>query len=210
MSQLNRLKFFIILFSAVFIFLVALTVPESQKVKGTSDCLPPLGTPVSCPRACENSEDTDCYEPDFQCVNAKILNPTTICCNNKCRGSSSSITEPEVFDEVDAFGTRFYVKSNRKLVALINVLITTTLGAGSLYALGRGVYLGAVKRANTENPEEIQAIYNEILKAIIPGFILLWMVIIIVQLVFSALGLGSLNQLIILGDPDPGTVITIT
>lgn len=207
----NKLKIIVVLSFLVFSLLQIVFLSTGNiVVKGSSDCLPPLGTPAACTKACKTQEDSNCYEPDFQCINAKILNPSLACCNNKCRGSASSVSEPETFTKFEVFGTRFYVQSNRKLVALINVVITTILGGASLYALGRGIYLGAVKRANTDNPEEIQAIYNEIIKAIIPGFILLWMVIIIVQVVFSALGLGSLNQLVILGDPDPGTVITIT
>ncbi len=149
----------------------------------------------------------DTFVTDFACVQNKIVNPEDSCCVDICPGGNSSTLDP-AYEQFNIFVTKININSEHKVAALINVTITTVLGAISLYTLFRGFYIAAYKRANTTDSAEIEKITTE-LKNLVIGFVICWTFIFVMQFVMTLLGIGNLNQLVILGDPNPSNVIII-
>ncbi len=161
-------------------------------------------SPICIPSECPND-----YEPDFNCINKKLFDPSYGCCENKCKGSPSPTQIPsELSPLITIFGQTFAIKNGQQIPTLINLAISTVLGVISVYAVLNGIYLTGFKRANTTDQAEIEKI-NKNLTTMILGFILAWSFIIIIQLVSSLLGLGSLSNLTVIGGGDGGSTITI-
>ncbi len=157
------------------------------------------------PEACQNAGQ---FEPDFNCINRKLLNPSVDCCEDKCSDDNQEFTIPNELDPLFSFfGYTFAVKDGQQIPTLINLAISTFLGFVSVYALGMGIYQGAVVRARTTDPEKIAEVSKSFV-ALVGGFILSWGFIVIMQVVANLIGLGSLQDLTIIGD-DGGTTITI-
>ncbi len=192
-----------------FFFSAFLSLGSFFKVSANfpAGCAQPFGIPTACPTECKSQNDTGCYVPDFQCSNAKFLDPSVSCCNNKCANSGtvgSSGDQAEI-RKFNIFGTQFAFSSAR-IPSLINIAISTFLGFVSAYALFRGMYIGAVVRSRATTSEDIAKANKEIVNLII-GFILAWSFIFIIQFVASVLGIGNLNDLNV---TNTGSEITIT
>lgn len=148
------------------------------------------------------------FEVDFACVNKKLLDPGASCCEEKCLDTNDSFVVPSEYDPLFSFfGYTFAITSGQQLPTLINLAITTFLGFVSVYAIIMGIYQGAILRAGTDDPEEIAKISKTFITLIL-GFFLAWGFIVIIQIVASLLGLGSLQNLTLIGDTG-GTTITI-
>jgi len=145
------------------------------------------------------------YVPDFNCIQKKFVDPAFNCTENKCPGDAG-VTDAEVTEFeplLEFFGTELYIESEDEFPVLINLAITTVLGIASVYAIVRGIFVGAVLRAQTTNEEEIVK-YNKEFTTLILGFILAWSFILIMQIVASLLGLGSLQDLTLISDDGTG------
>lgn len=141
--------------------------------------------------------------PDFNCINRRFIDPSVNCCEDVCEGTSPVSREP-TFDEFEIFGAAIRVREDRKIIALINVGVTTFLGIVSLYALGRGIYIAGIKRPDATD-DQLTEINRELTNMLI-GFAITWGFIIIMQVVSSFLGLGSINELVLFGG---GTNVTV-
>lgn len=152
---------------------------------------------ASAPSCTPNCE----FEPDFSCINRKILDPTFDCCENKCVGAADSVELPEEYTKViSVFGSTIVIDTSDPIgviSVLVNLAITTVLGFISLYALIRGIYEGGIKRAKSIDAGEIEA-SNKTVQTLILGFVLAWSFIFIIQFVASIIGLGSLSDLQVL------------
>jgi hypothetical protein len=178
-----------------------LTILFSVNVKAQSGfvagCMPPQGVPVACP--------TD-FIPNLDCQLERIVNPGTDCCPNMCPGGDLDTDQPDELQKLNVFGTTLLI-GPESVPLLINLALSAFLGIVSLYALIRGIYLGAIKRPQTIDDKEIGDISKEI-KNLLIGFIIAWSFIFITQIVVQFLGLGSLQDLTLIGTND-GLVITV-
>lgn len=156
-------------------------------------CTGATGIPADCSAPGE-------YEPDFNCINNKFLNPNLECCPNKCVGGSTSSPEDDTYQQINFFGTTVGLDfSNPNTIpTLVNLGISTFLGIISIYALFRGIYVAAFIRTSATDPARIAAINKELTNLVI-GFIIAWGAIFIVQLVANIIGLGSLSNLQVAG-----------
>lgn len=179
-----------------FFFSIVLSLASFVKVSAAfpAGCSGPFGVPTACPKPCANTTESGCYVPDFQCSNSKFIDPQTICCNNKCNGTTSPDTgSTDIIRSFNIFGTKFSFYPS-SVPSLINAAITTFLGFVSIYALVRGMYIGAVLRTRATSSEDIAKVNKEIINLII-GFVLAWSFIFIIQFISSVLGIGNLNDL---------------
>ncbi len=196
---MNKLK---ILFAATFAIGIFLTV-GSVKISAAT-CSPPDYIPSQCPKD---------YTPDYTCLNIKILKPNDAtaksCCINKCRNDSdvNGGTTQDPVRRLEAFGAKFDITAS-SIPKIINLAISAILGILSAYVLFRGVYVAAVKRTQTTSADEITKVNKE-LSSLIVGFIVLWSVIFIIQLVFGVLGLGNVTSINIGTDPNDKSVVII-
>ncbi|MEO6728958.1 MAG: hypothetical protein ABIM99_03485 [Candidatus Dojkabacteria bacterium] len=167
------------------------------EAKIPAGCAAPFEIPTACPTSCSNKDDSGCYVPDFDCSNAKLLDPTVSCCKNKCNNEGPIVVLPppiiETLRSFNIFGTKFTI-STTKIPNLINAAISTFLGLVSAYALVRGMYIGAVLRTRATTSEDIVKVNKEIINLII-GFVLAWSFIFIIQFIASVIGIGDLNSL---------------
>lgn len=190
----NFAKIFPIFFIILFLGSFAVIPSVSAKI-----CNP------SCPDS--DKDGNPDRVPDFNCINQRFIDPGVNCCEDKCAGDAIEEVEP-VFENLEVFGASFRVREDRKIIALINLGVTTFLGFASLYALGRGVYLAAIKRPDATD-DDLSKINKELTNMLI-GFAISWGFIIIMQVVASFLGLGSINELILFGSGAGSSTITIT
>ncbi|MCA9387170.1 hypothetical protein KC669_04005 [Candidatus Dojkabacteria bacterium] len=146
------------------------------------------------------------YLPNFTCINEKIVNPQSDCCIDKCAGEGESEVPEEYAPLFSFFGATFAVTKDQQIPTLINLAITTALGFASVYALVMGIYQGAYVRSKATDPETIEQT-NKVITSLILGFILAWGFIVIMQVVANLIGLGSLQNLELVGDS--GQTITI-
>jgi len=161
---------------------------------------------VCLPQGCE---EPGFYEPDYACILAKTLNTPgssgrVDCCENKCKDGTNIVDDPtQLSSEFTNFGVfNVNVKvSYEKLPTLINLGFSTILAGLAIYALIRGIYIYAIKLANTTKAEDIAAVTKEA-TAIVIGFILAVTFLFITQVVFSILGLPPLNDLDLTIDPN--------
>lgn len=177
-----------------------------------------LDGPVCFPLGC-SAPGT--FEPDSACVTKQILNPRAkdpgsgeFCCINKCVGAEPSAagrSGNEFVNLINIFGTNVIsINSEQRIAAIINLALTSVLGAISAYTIIRGIKITAFDRPRTLDPGEIAGI-NKTLVTLVIGFVLAWSFIFIIQLVSNFLGVGSLNDLILVGaPPEDTTTITIT
>lgn len=193
--MLNRS--FVKILIATFFFTVAFSFVSSFKVSAAfpAGCQGPVGIPTSCPNKCNSASDTNCYLPDFQCSLSGFLSSGGgDCCPNKCNGEAPiKPADTGVFAKLNIFGTQFVFNSS-SIPSLINAAISTFLGFVSIYALVRGMYIGAVLRTRATSADDITKVNKEIVNLII-GFILAWSFIFIIQFISSVLGIGNLNDL---------------
>lgn len=184
-------------------FLSASTVNASGLPAG---CEPPFGIPSACPSAGD-------YEPDFNCINAKVINPKLECCPNRCVGGATIGEDPseslQPLTKFNIFNTQISLdfRNPNTIPTLVNLLISTALGIVSLYVLFRGIYIAAFVRTRSTSPEDIAKVNKELTNLLI-GFLIAWGSIFIVQLVANLLGLGSLSNLSVSGTED-ALLITI-
>lgn len=171
----------LILASAIFLIL-GLSLFSPLKVSaGGSTYIPP---------ECPNN-----YEPDFTCINRKILNPADPCKENKCKGSDGEKVDPilEKYNEYGILGVKVRVTED-SIPSLINLAISTFLGIIALYALFRGIYVAGVKRTQATTDEDLANVNKE-LTAIVIGFVVAFSFIFIIQVIFNLLGLGGVTDL---------------
>jgi hypothetical protein len=162
--------------------------------------------PYKIPAGCENN-----YTVDFNCQNRRIIDPSETCCIHICK-TSGSTAAPEQLDELEVFGFRVAVDASKRIPLFINLAFTTALGLVSAYAVVVGIYYAGVKRARATTSEEIEEV-NKTLKQLVIGFIIAWSFIFIIQFIFNLLGLGSLNDMIIIeriGETSPDSINVIT
>ncbi|MFS8130710.1 MAG: hypothetical protein ACMG57_01895 [Candidatus Dojkabacteria bacterium] len=188
-----------------FFISIALSFASSFKVNAfPTGCLGPIGIPSSCQNPCAAQDDAaNCYVPDFQCSNARILHPGTDCCTNKCKDNDPGTPTPAEVIKFNIFGTQFEI-TPAKVPNLINIAISSFLGLVSAYALIRGMYVGAVLRTRATSSEDIAKVNKEIVNMII-GFVLAWSFIFIIQFIGSILGFSVSD----LNFTSTGSVITI-
>jgi hypothetical protein len=197
-------KLFLVLLLVILFLFSLFQLEQNIKIEANS----PICIPPSCP--------TD-YEPDFNCIQKQILDPTAknpssaqFCCENKCKDIGGLPTEDRA-RQLDPlftfFGQTLYVSVAERIPTLINLAITTALGLMSVYTVVYGTYVAGYKRTQTTDPGEIEKI-SKTLKNLVLGFVLAWSFIFIIQLVASLLGLGSLSNLTLVGDGG-GSTITI-
>lgn len=180
------------------------TIILSVKADESGNYAEIFNKPANCPTT---------FEADNTCVEAKILDPEVDCYENKCPGSPSykEIQRGEAnntFDELKVFGFVIYINSAKKFAAIINIVISTSLGIVSMYAIVRGIYVGAYKRANTIEAEVIAEANKELMSLII-GFMISWGFIFILQFTMNFLGFGSINELVLIGDQSSNSAIVI-
>ena len=184
-----KYNFKILILGTLFLFSI-LSIFSTTKINANplTECLP------------DTCREPGQYEPDFNCINQRFLDPSLDCCPNKCVGGQSSVEEPVVLQEFNIFGTTIGLdfSNANTLPTLINIGISTVLGIISFYALFRGVYIAAFVRTSTTDASKIAAVNTE-LKNLIIGFIIAWAAIFIVQLIANIIGLGSLQNLQITG-----------
>lgn len=196
MQNQLKISFLLILLSVAFLILAVFSHPRINAAGDDPICVPDCGASLE-------------YVPDFQCINRKLLDPEEDCCENRCANAipgDPSSQDPAAFQElVNVFGTTIAIETNEPfgvIAVIVNVLITTVLGFISLYTLVKGIYVGGIKRANTVEAGEIEEI-SQTIRTMFLGFILAWSFIFIIQFITGIIGLGSLNDLVVLED-DPG------
>lgn len=202
MKLLSLLKIFLLI-SLFLVFASTLTF----KVEAGGGQLPPgCEAPFGIPEQCSEPGD---YEPDFNCINARFVNPGLECCPNKCVGDTSPVPEEDVYQTFNIFGTSINLDFSdpQTIPTIVNIAISTVLGIISLYVLFRGIYIAAFVRTSTNDPSKIAAVNKELVNLFI-GFGLAWGAIFLVQLVANVIGLGSLNNLQVTGT-EGAYVITI-
>lgn len=166
----------------------------TQVINAQADCLP------------DSCKVRGGYLPDFQCVNEKLINPSSDCCIDKCATEPSGEVPDEYQPLFEFFGYSLAVTKDQQIPTLINLAITTALGFASVYALVMGIYEGAFVRARVTEAEEIEK-SNKVILSLIAGFFLAWGFIVIIQIVANLIGLGDLQNLELVGDN--GTTIVI-
>jgi hypothetical protein len=186
------------------LFLVATIFFSLTGIVSAQDC---AEDPYEIPYGCDDN-----YTIDFNCQNRRIMDPSETCCIHKCKDQDDPTAAPEQLDELEVFGFRIAIDATKKIPVLINLLFTTALGLVSVYTVVVGIYYAGVKRAKATTSEEIESI-NKTLKQLTLGFIIAWGFIFIVQFVFNLLGLGSLNDMIIIeriGETSPDSINVVT
>jgi hypothetical protein len=155
---------------------------------------------------CKNNpylEPKDCGEAgvtiDSNCQARRILNPNPNedCCILVCKNANELITETlDRFSSFNLFGTTYRIDlTNRaNIEMLINLAIITIISIAGLYALFRGAYLAGFVLPSSEKDEDFSKISKE-LRNLVFGFLLAVGSIVIVQLAFTVLGLGSLTDI---------------
>jgi len=155
---------------------------------------------------CKNNpylEPKDCGEAgvtiDSNCQARRILNPNPKeeCCILVCKSANILPTETlSRFSSFNLFGTTYRIDlTNRaNIEMLINLAIITIISIAGLYALFRGAYLAGFVLPSSEKDEDFSKISKE-LRNLVFGFLLAVGSIVIVQLVFTVLGLGSLTDI---------------
>ena len=182
------MKNLIIVFSLIIVSFIIFYIFTGE-TKAQLSCLP------------EDCRGQGQYTIDFSCVNKKITSPGFNCCEEKCVGDpgATDVLNEEIEPLFSFFGYTFAVREGQQIPVLINLVITTFLGIVSVYTLGMGIYQGAVVRARATDPETIAAVQKTVLTLII-GFILSWGFIVIIQVIANLIGLGSLQDLTLVGD----------
>ena len=182
-------QIFLIIFVFSFVFFRG-----TNRVNAQAECLPD---------ACKVKGG---YVPNFTCINEKFVNPGSTCCVDKCAGEDPGEVPAEYQPLFEFFGATFAVTKEQQIHKLINLAITTALGFASVYALIMSIYQGAFVRARATDAEAIEQ-SNKVILSLIAGFFLAWGFIVIIQVVANLLGLGSLQNLELIGNS--GTTITI-
>jgi len=183
-----------------------------------NDCKAPYFIPNGCQNPYIPGESRG-YTADLNCQLVRITRPGSAgasCCPNICVTAEGEIDttngtgneqNPAVFSQLEVFNTTIKINPNN-IGTVINILFTTLLGAVSLYAIVRGIYVTGIKRPMAVTPEQIADLNKELTNLII-GVVICWGFIIIIQVIANLLGVGQLNNLDISGGDSGGTVITI-
>lgn len=145
---------------------------------------------------CTKCPDGSDPKIDFECQRQKILNPKASCDVCLCAGESNP-SSAEAFD-LNFFGINLRLRSDAALAQILYLGFSVFLGIVAFVVVGLGIY-GAVKRSNAETDDDIAAAQKIITNAVI-GFIMIVVSLLVVQLVASFLGLGSINEIATLPD----------
>jgi len=175
----------------------------TETSSGSGVCTCPIQS-VCIPSVCPNPGD---YEPDFACILSKsITTPGSSgrvdCCENKCKDDTVSVDAPAnlQFFAFNIFNTKVNI-TYEKIPTIINFVFSTVIAILAVYAAVRGIYIYAIKLPNTTKDEDIAAVSKEA-RAILIGFILALTFLLITQIIFSVLGLPSLNSINFQVNPD--------
>lgn len=157
----------------------------------------PTFAPVAADQdVCQKCADGSTPRIDFECQRRKILDPNAACSVCLCTGDSNSSTG-DAFD-LNFFGIKLRLRSDAALGQLFYLGFSAFLGVVAFVVVGLGLY-GAVKRSRAETEDDIAAAQKIITNAVV-GFIMIILSLLIVQLVASFLGLGSINEIATLPD----------
>lgn len=133
---------------------------------------------------------------DFECQRRKILDPKAGCDVCLCTGESNASTG-DAFD-LNFFGIKLRLRSDAALAQILYLGFSVFLGVVAFVVVGLGIY-GSVKRSRSETDDDIAAAQKIITNAVV-GFIIIVISLLVVQLVASFLGLGSINEIATLPD----------
>jgi len=177
------LCFSFIFFKTIFVF--------AQAQQNTNCLINPYLEPINC--------GEEGITIDSNCQARRILDPKPDedCCILICRNTSSLDSETlSTFTNLNLFGTTYRIDlTNRSNIEmLINLAIITIISIAGLYALFRGAYLAGFVLPSSEKDEDFSKISKE-LRNLVFGFFLAVGSIVIVQLIFTVLGLGSLTDI---------------
>lgn len=207
MKKILNLK---VLVFALFISSVVFIQGSWNKADAASSCEAPYYIPSGCGNDANGNPN---IEPDYECMNVKILKPGSSlaqsCCINKCKGGTGTTPGQETASlrRLEAFGAQFAISAS-SIPKIINIVFSTVLGLISIYVLIRGIYVAGVKRTQATSADQIATLNKELTNLVI-GFIILWSIIFIIQVVFGLLGLGSVSDIKIGTDPSDKNVIVI-
>jgi hypothetical protein len=207
--MLGKTKFIYISAIVIILGLAFFPLLVSGQSRNNGDYSDLNSVPSNCPQE---------YEVDFSCQKAKILSPSVSCFLHKCpdapsyaelqKDDSRSGQGSEDKFSLDAFGARFSVDSGKEIAAIVNISISTFLGVVSLYSLVRAFYVAGVKIAGTVDSEKLEEAKRELIQLVL-AFVIAWSAIFILQIVFTVLGLGNINDYVFFGEDSSSTQIVI-
>lgn len=194
----SRISIFILIFLLTSLSFFSMNMQLSAQVVG-----PNCPAPDFIPSSCRND-----FRPDFNCINNKILNPKDTCCPNICNAVDGVALDP--LFEINLFQTqiRLNLTDPDTIVTLINLVISTVLAIISLFALFKGIYLAAFKLTSTTDKDEMIRIRDNLV-SLVKGFALAWGAILIIQLIATLFGLGSLNNITFSNNDETGVRLII-
>lgn len=181
------------------ILVQALLLPSDVQAQGG------IGTGQQCVGTCQNDEEPI---PDNNCVLQKLFDPTFQCCELKCPEDESAVQASQVEELINIFGNTIFVPSARRFGVVANMALISVMTGLTAFAFIFGTITAGYRRTQATTEEEIIAV-NKTLVRIIVGFILAWSVVIIVNLVTTLFGLGSVADLTVV-DEDSDPEITIS
>ncbi len=153
------------------------------------------------PPGCENT-----YVVDANCVQRRLLNPSYVCQVNICPNEQGEEPPEEVAKLITIFGQNLYVYSSNKVAALVNMLLIGVMTVMTVIAFIYGVFVAAVQRSKSTEAGEIETANKTLLRLIL-GFVLAWSIIVVMQFVFSILGIGGLTDITISNDENQDSII---
>lgn len=138
---------------------------------------------------------------DLTCQRQKLLDPNYPCVVSYCGDTNPNSIDSDVVD-LNVFGTRIRLNSDVALARVIMFVFNALLGIGAIAAAGLGL-AAAARRAGAETDDDVQKIQKTMQRAIV-GFVIMSMALLILQVITSALGLGSVFDLATFSDLLPG------
>jgi hypothetical protein len=147
---------------------------------------------------------TDCQDCriDFRCQQNKLIDPRYACEVYYCQDGRPTENPPtpgrEQILRVNIFGIGLRLNSEKAVQQMISLGFSVFLGVVAIVAVINGV-IAAFKRSTANKAEDAQKLMKSMQNSIV-GFLIVGLSLLIVQLVASALGLGSVFSIVDFGN----------
>lgn len=145
---------------------------------------------------CSSPNDVSCGNRavviDFACQRQKIVDPGVDCCLYKCEGDADAAVDETL--KFNVFGININARSDALLQTFFFVGVNIFLGIVGIASGFVGLY-AAYLRANPQKDGDVEKSAKYMQNAL-AGLTIIATSFVIAQLVASALGLGSINELV--------------
>lgn len=160
------------------------------------------GQPVSATvSSCQSKIDscpTANIKIDFSCQRAQLVNPSSQCCVSYCALTAGTTQTYYSADanilNVNFFGINLHFNSANSIAQMVLLGFSIFLAVIALFLLSRAVYASYL-RAKADDAADASKAFKLIQNSVV-GFVIIAIAIVIVQLVASFAGVGSITEII--------------